>query len=175
MLILGVSNVAQANDLTLDEAKIRRNVQSFSTLADQGAYQYLGRILADNLVVDYTSLWGGEPTTTSNTVLMNQWAGFLPGFDATFHDLGDVDVEIMGDEAVANVEFTASHWLGDEGFWSVSGRYSFKFQRQNDDWVIGAIKLNFESESGNRDVLGEAPKLATERHAQREAKLIDYH
>lgn len=175
LMIIALSATAMsAQALTQDEAKIRSNINSFSALADQGAYQHLGRLFAPELVVDYTSLWGGELVTTTNVELMKQWAGFLPGFDNTFHELSNLDVVIDGDSAVVNVDFTASHWLGEEGFWAVSGSYEFKLNRAGENWVINSVKLNYKDEAGSRDVLGEAPKHAIENHEQRESQLLKY-
>lgn len=175
LLVIAVSLASvSAHALTQDEAKIRSNINSFSALADQGAYQHLGRLFAKVLVVDYTSLWGGEPSTTTNVELMKQWAGFLPGFDTTFHELSNLDVVMESDNAIATVDFTASHWLGEEGFWSVSGSYQFKLNRSGDNWVINSVKLNFEDEAGSRDVLSEAPKHAENNHEQRQSRLVRY-
>lgn len=173
IIALGVTAMS-AQALTQDEAKIKSNINSFSALADQGAYQHLGRLFAPELVVDYTSLWGGEPATTTNVELMKQWAGFLPGFDTTFHELSNLDVTVKGDSAVATVDFTASHWLGEKGFWSVSGSYEFKLNRAGENWVINSLKLNYKDEAGNRDVLGEAPKYAQANHKQRTSQLISF-
>lgn len=136
-------------------------------MADQGAYEYLGRLLAPKLVVDYTSLFGGEPSTVSNADLMKQWAGFLPGFDTTYHELSDLEVKVDGDSATATVDFTASHWLGKEEFWSVSGEYTFNLIRSADNWVITSIKVDAKVEEGRRDVLAIAPKYSEQNLAER--------
>ncbi|QIA63070.1 nuclear transport factor 2 family protein [Vibrio astriarenae] len=172
--LLATSLSILAAVMTQDEAKVRSNVQGFSALADQGAFEYLGRLFASEVTVDYTSLWGGEPATVSNVELMQQWAGFLPGFDTTFHELEAPMVTVQGSTATANVNFTARHWLGESGFWSVSGSYDFTLSKVGEDWVIEALKLNLEDETGSRDVLAEAPKFAVEKQNQREAKLLSY-
>ena len=51
--------------MTRDEAQVHSNLNSFSALADQGAYEYLGRLLAPQLTVDYTTLFGGEAQQVS--------------------------------------------------------------------------------------------------------------
>lgn len=171
-IALGVLSFSiSAAELTRDEAQIRSNINGYAALADQGAYQHLGRLFADKLVVDYTSLWGGEPATVSNVDLMKQWSGFLPGFDTTYHDLSNLNVQVEGDKATASVDFTASHYLAD-GHWQVSGSYEYKLNRANDNWVINSVKLNYKDEAGSRDVLGEAPKHAVKNLAERDSHLI---
>ncbi|AIW20679.1 nuclear transport factor 2 family protein [Vibrio coralliilyticus] len=175
LLFIGVITMSvNAQTMTLDEAKIRSNINSFSALADQGAFEYLGRLLAPELTVDYTTLFGGEAQQVKRQDLMQQWAGFLPGFDATFHDLSNLNVFINGDKANATVDFTASHWSGEEGFWAVSGGYEFGLQRAGDNWQITSVKLNRKAEQGSRDVLAEAPKYAAQNLKTREALKVTY-
>lgn len=174
-LILGVlSMTVSAKDLTRDEAQIRSTLNSYAALADQGAYQHLGRLFAPDLVVDYTSLWGGEAQSVKREALMKQWAGFLPGFDTTYHELSNLLVKVNGETAEASVDFKASHWLGKSGFWQVSGTYEFTLVSARDNWEITSVKLINPSENGSRDILGEAPKYAQKNLAEREALLVIY-
>ncbi|ELA6588970.1 nuclear transport factor 2 family protein [Vibrio alginolyticus] len=175
LLFIGVIAMnVNAQTISLDEAKIRSNINSFSALADQGAFEYLGRLFAPELTVDYTTLFGGEAQQVKRQSLMQQWAAFLSGFDVTFHDLSNVNVFIDNDKASATVEFTASHWLGGEGFWAVSGEYEFGFQREGDTWQITSVKLNRKAEQGSRDVLAEVPKHALKNLKVREANKVKY-
>ncbi|MHA2714873.1 nuclear transport factor 2 family protein [Vibrio owensii] len=175
LMFIGVIAMnVNAQTMSLDEAKIRSNINSFSALADQGAFEYLGRLFAPELMVDYTSLFGGEAQQAKRQDLMQQWAGFLPGFDATFHDLSNLNVSIDGDKASATVDFTASHWFGEEGFWAVSGEYEFGLQRAGDNWQIISVTLNRKAEQGSRDVLAEAPKHAAQNLKAREALKVTY-
>ena len=175
LVFIGVmSMTASAKNISLDEAQIRSNINSFSALADQGAFTYLGRLLAPELTVDYTTLFGGKAEQVKRQELMKQWAQFLPGFDATFHELTNLNVSIAGDKANATVDFIARHWLGETGFWAVSGKYEFGLQRANDNWQITSVKLNKEAEQGSRDVLAQAPKYAAQNLKAREARKIAY-
>ncbi|GAM59816.1 hypothetical protein JCM19232_149 [Vibrio ishigakensis] len=169
-IMLGLVS-ASISAQTLDEAKVRSAINGFSTFADQGAYEYLGRVFAPELTVDYTSLFDGEVTKVKREDLLKQWAGFLPGFDATFHDLSNVQVTVSGDKATATADITASHYLG-EGFWAVSGSYDFALVKSDENWQISAIKINATSEEGSRDILAEAPKFAEANLEQRQARLV---
>lgn len=175
ILLVGVVSMnlhAQTQPLSKDEAIIRSNIQSFSAMADQGAFEYLGRLFAPQVTVDYTSLFGGEAAPVDRTDLMKQWAAFLPGFDATYHDLSNLRANIDGDSASVLVNITASHWLGDDGFWSVSGNYEFTLQKSGESWLITAVTLTSQSESGSRDILGEAPSKAEENQLSRQSLLV---
>ncbi|GAL15338.1 hypothetical protein JCM19233_6356 [Vibrio astriarenae] len=49
--LLATSLSIQAKVMTQDEAKVRSNIQGFSALADQGAFEYLGRLFASKLLL----------------------------------------------------------------------------------------------------------------------------
>ncbi|GAA5213511.1 nuclear transport factor 2 family protein [Corallincola platygyrae] len=162
-----------------DKAEIRSTIESFATLADQNAFEYLGRLFAPEVKVDYTSAFGGEPQLVSNRDLMKQWASVLPGFDLTHHELNNIKLAINGNTARVTAGITASHYLGDglseeKGFWQISGRYAFELQKQNQQWLIAALTLQAGLESGSRDVLGKAAALAQARLAIRNSQRVDY-
>lgn len=160
--------------LSLDEAKVRRNIFSFSALADQGAFEYLGRLFAKEATIDYTELFGGEPAVVSNITLMQQWAGLLPGFDATLHELSNLQVKVDGENALATADVTASHFIGSDGFWAITGHYEIKLQRSEDDWLIHSLKIYRKDEQGSRDVLAQATEHAEKNGTDRTARLVQY-
>ena len=59
-----------------DIASIHSNLNSFSALADNNAYEYLTLLFAPHVTTDYTSLFGGEAVTQKREVLMQNWAAF---------------------------------------------------------------------------------------------------
>ncbi len=164
----------QAQTLTRDEAQIRSNLTSFSTLADQDAYEYLGRLFAPSVRVDYTSLFGGEPEKVDRAELMKRWAGFLPGFDTTYHELSNLQVSLQEQDAAATVDFTASHWLGTDGFWAVSGRYDFVLIKRDGNWLITSVKVTGTGEQGSRDLLEKVGAFAEENLEARNARKVSY-
>ncbi|NKF49956.1 nuclear transport factor 2 family protein [Shewanella sp. WXL01] len=209
-LILGVASMSanaktsvkantSGSELTtpsMAEATIARNLASYAVLADQNAFAYLGRLFAPKVTVDYTALWGGEPQSLTREALMQQWAGFLPGFDVTYHQVSDIKVELDQDNATnakATMRFSASHFIKDagnrdkadangvsvkehedKGFWQVAGRYHFTLTQIDGDWLITSVTLTEPSEQGNREVLAIAPERAATNLAKRQAKLVDY-
>ncbi|WP_220348056.1 nuclear transport factor 2 family protein [Thalassotalea euphylliae] len=185
----GSENISQnrTQQLTQDEAKIRSTIYSFSALADQSAFEYLGALFAPEVTLDYTELFGGEVQIVTNQALMQQWAGFLPGFDTTFHELSNMRVsqlEIAAHQksaqqnsehqknAQVNVDFTASHWLGKSYYWSISGEYQFTLANYDGHWVIQSAKLFAKSESGSREVLEKVAPFAAEKLAAKRQRLI---
>lgn len=88
-VMLAIAMPAHAEQPNRDIEQIKLQLQSMGTLADQNAFEYLGRIFSNTVVVDYTSAFGGEPATVNRADLMKSWAGLLPGFDLTRHELSN--------------------------------------------------------------------------------------
>ncbi|WED23018.1 nuclear transport factor 2 family protein [Vibrio sp. JC009] len=166
VIFLGfMAMTTQAYELTKDEAQIALTVQSMGTLADRNQYDVLEKIFTPEVVVDYTSAFGGEVSTIQRSVLMTNWAGLLPGFDATYHDLNNIKVvEQKGNKAKATADIVASHYIGEEGYWQISGSYSYELEKTGDTWQISSLTLHAGEEQGTRDVLGLAIEAAKKKN-----------
>jgi SnoaL-like protein len=105
---------------------------------------------ADELRLDYTSLFGGTPETLAADELVERWRPLMRGYSATQHQTGPVLVD--GDRLEAHV--TARHWL-DGDTWVVYGHY---VARVVGGKIAELTLLTFQQE-GNR----ELPNLAAER------------
>lgn len=146
---------------TKDFADISLIVKQMGTLADSNDYAALGKIFADKVKVDYTALFGGEVTQPTRDELMAQWAAFLPGFDRTYHDLSNIRIEQKGDKATVLADVTASHYLGKDGFWQVSGVYTYEMTKnKNGNWQINALTIKPTGEKGSCDVLAKGAENA---------------
>ncbi len=135
--------------ITADQARARAVVVAMAALVDLKDWDGLGRLFADRLTLDYTSLWGGEPAELSGEELVAQWRAMLPGFDATAHVLTDVAVVVQGDTATATADVSGSHLLDAER-WVVTGRYDVRLGRTAEGWRIVALTFSSQSEEGDR-------------------------
>ena len=122
---------------------------------DRAAYDLAEAAFADQIVIDYTSLWGGEPSTMTPTELMAGWQGIVPGFDATWHELGPVDVKIDGVTAAATAQVDARHWIGDK-LWRPVGVYHWDLTRTDDGWRVTRMVFDMTKEIGDRALTEEA-------------------
>lgn len=136
-------------------AQVATVVDAVAVLADLQAFSELETRFAPTVFVDYESLSGVPGAEVSASALMAQWAGLLPGFDVTRHVLGEPVVTVDGTTAAASVSVTATHWLGADT-WTVSGRYHYALDRMDEAWRITRMRLEVESETGDRAVLGRA-------------------
>lgn len=144
-----------ANLITPDQAHARATVAAMTALVDIQDWQALERCFADRLTLDYTSLWGGEAQDVSRDELLGQWQGLLPGFDATWHELGPVAISVQGDRANAEAPVSGTHLLGGKA-WIVEGRYSCGLVRESGEWRIASLAYANENETGDRALAEEA-------------------
>lgn len=144
--------------ITPDQARARTAVAAMTALVDLRDWERLRRLFAERLLLDYTSLWGGQPQDLSRDELLAQWQAMLPGFDATMHELGQVSVSIVGDGATVAAPVTATHLLAGEA-WIVGGRYLASLERRDDAWAIAALAYANEWERGDRALAEKARSL----------------
>ncbi len=157
-------NPLKAHANAKDEAAIKTIIESVGSLADQGNFEALEKLYAPEVEVDYTSLAGGEVELKSPLALMTQWAGVLPGFDLTRHEISNIQVSSNGQTATATADVIAEHYVNDL-FWQVKGDYIYRLVKDEDQWLITAHRLNLREESGTRDVFGPAIENAKENPA----------
>ncbi|MEM7488439.1 MAG: nuclear transport factor 2 family protein [Pseudomonadota bacterium] len=138
-----------------DTARVITVVSSIPLAVDRAAYDLAEAAFAPEIVIDYTSLWGGEPVTMTPAELMTSWRGIVPGFDATWHELGPVTVEIDGDTATATAFVDGRHWI-DDRLWRPVGDYHWDLVRQDGDWRVTRMEFAMTEESGDRALAQEA-------------------
>ncbi|MEM9217794.1 MAG: nuclear transport factor 2 family protein [Cyanobacteria bacterium P01_F01_bin.150] len=146
---------------TIDEAAISTIIQSVATFADQGYFEALESLFADHIQTDYTSLFGGEIQGHTPESLMTAWASLLPGFDQTYHDISNIQVNIEGGVAEATADVIASHYLDDQ-YWQVSGQYNYQLVRRADAWKVEVMTFTLNHEVGDRALLEKASAVAAE-------------
>ena len=118
MTVIGLhTTAAQAN--VKDEAIVTSIVEGVGTLADLGDFEAFLDLYAHEVLLDYSSLNGQEATLISSQALMTQWASVLPGFDATKHNVSNIDVQFDRDLANVTANVVADHYVNDL-FWQVS-------------------------------------------------------
>ncbi|MEM9061619.1 MAG: nuclear transport factor 2 family protein [Pseudomonadota bacterium] len=152
-LAAATDGTAPAGDA--DTARVITLVASIPLAVDRAAYDLAEAAFAPEVVIDYTSLWGGEPSTMTPAALMDGWRGIVPGFDATWHELGPVEVAISGDTATALAQVDARHWIGDR-LWRPVGVYRWDLARTEDGWRVTRMVFDMTDEIGDRSLTEEA-------------------
>jgi hypothetical protein len=142
--------------------QIIERINRFFIAVDNREWDEVRYTLAAEVLLDYTSMAGGEPAVLKSAQIVDAWKALLPGFDATHHQLGNFVVEQTHDKATVFCYGTATHYIADnpEGnLWTVVGSYNISLDRVDETWRIQAFKFNLKYLVGNMDL----PRLAQER------------
>jgi len=138
-----------------DIARITTTVAAIPMAVDLGAYDLAQGLFAPEVTIDYTSLWGGDPVTMTPAALMDSWRGIVPGFDATWHELGPVTAQIDGTTATATADVDGRHWIG-EALWRPIGTYDWTLAQSGEGWQVTSMTFTLTEEIGDRTLAAEA-------------------
>lgn len=147
-----------------ERARIVSTVSAIPLAVDLARYDLAESAFAPEIVIDYTSLWGGEPQTMTPAALMDAWRGIVPGFDATWHALGPVRVEIDGDTATAEAAVDGRHWI-DGRLWRPIGDYRWLLRKIDGVWKVTRMTFAMTREIGDRGLAQQAMERANARAA----------
>lgn len=144
-----------------DQSEISRSITYIAAGADRHDWSRVRGAFADTVTTDYTSLWGGEPATQTADELIASWSSFLPGFDVTHHMVANRAVtSIDGTHATAEADFTATHRIDDD-LWTLGGRYSYEFVKEQERWLVVSLEMTALWESGDRGLVALAGERAS--------------
>jgi hypothetical protein len=124
--------------------------------ADHREWDALAGVFADKVLLDYTSLNGGEPVVLTPEQIVSAWAGVLGGFDATQHLITNHLVTVDGAKAVCTAEFQATHYLADphgSPLWTLGGDYRFDLARTAGGWRITGLVMTARWAEGNQHLM----------------------
>ncbi|MFJ9853771.1 nuclear transport factor 2 family protein [Streptomyces sp. NPDC101150] len=126
--------------------------------ADQREWAQLRGLFADKVLLDYTSLNGGEPAQLTPQEIVDAWSATLGGYDATQHLIANQLVRIDGDRAVCTASFQATHRLAaahGAPLWTLGGDYRWELARTGDRWLIDTVVMTAAWGDGNQDLPGQ--------------------
>ena len=129
---------------------------------DEGNWQMVEEAFASKVLLDYTSLAGGEPTALTPREITDSWKTVLPGFQFTQHTISNFQIAINGNEATVNHYGNAQHYLDvddEEDTWTVIGTYEHHLVRTQQGWKTDRMKFNLKYMDGNMDL----PRIAQEK------------
>ena len=120
-------------------------------VTDQRDWQQVESSFDNSVLLDYTSTTGKAPAWLTPRQIVDIWAGLLPGFDKTNHQLFDIEISENQDSATAHYRGKAEHYI-DNDVWVVDGTYETTLLKKAGDWVISQFKFNLTDWSGNRQL-----------------------
>lgn len=135
---------------------------SIAAGADRHDWPRVRAAFADEVMLDYTSLWGGAAQTVAADDIIVQWSGFLLGFDKTHHLVTNYTVvNFDGDSAVMEADFQASHRI-DEAQWILLGRYTYGMEKHVEGWRVNGMTMTWTHEQGDRGLVAKAAERAAQ-------------
>lgn len=142
-----------------DSARVISLVSSIPLAVDLARYDLAEAAFAPEIVIDYTSLWGGVAQRQTPAQLMDAWRGLVPGFDATRHELTQLDAKVDGMSAVATAHVDGRHWI-DGRLWRPIGTYRWTLERQGGGWKVTTMTFTMTEEIGDRGLVALAAERA---------------
>lgn len=133
-------------------------------LADRQQWTALEDLFCDEVVIDYTSLHGGEPVRWARADVVAAWRPTFEGMQATQHLIAGHLVTFGAEAGTARctANFQATHlgWVdGRDATWTLGGHYRFDLVRQAAGWRLAGVTMTAVWETGSRQVLtGGGPR-----------------
>lgn len=146
----------------MDTQEIIETVNKLFISVDSRDWDTVKTVFSDTVLLDYTSMAGGQPANLASVDIINSWKGVMPGFDRTHHQLGNYIIDAGASIAKVFCYGTATHYLRNESnnnLWTVVGSYDLELQTVSKTWRITKMKFNLKYIDGN----SELPKMAQER------------
>ncbi|MEM9276968.1 MAG: nuclear transport factor 2 family protein [Pseudomonadota bacterium] len=121
---------------------------------DRKDWKHARLFFTDQISVDFTSIFGGEPASIPSDALLEGWASNLKGNKESLHMRGAAIIKIDGDNATAVSNGYAWNKLpgapdGSGELWEVWGVYTHGFVRTNDGWKVNKFKFEMTHERGS--------------------------
>ena len=162
-LIAFLTNVASAGQASIeDRLAISDVITSIAAGADRHEWERVRLAFADQVKLDYTSLWGGEAAMVEADAIIAQWSSLLPGFETTHHLVTNHAIkDFSGDFALVEADFQATHKIGDK-FWTLLGRYTYEMSKTEGRWKVSAMRMDWTNEFGDRGLVAIAAERAKE-------------
>ena len=156
-------------DFLFDRANIHDTVLKLYLYSDRKQWDLFPTIIAPEMTLDYTRMFGGQPRTVSPADLVETWTPYLNKLTASQHVMASVLIDLpqpgTSEKVVkANVDTNVIVHLVREGFeggdqTSNGGRAELEVVKVSEDpasgnpWRISALKVIPVWKDGNTKVL----------------------
>jgi hypothetical protein len=146
----------------MDKIEVIELANRLFVAVDERDWNEILNLFNDYVLLDYSSMTGGEPVSLTPAQIVNSWKELLPGFDNTHHQLGNYVVKLGAKVTTVSCYGTATHFLKNDSnnnVWTVVGTYDLEFINVNTDLKVSKMKFNLKYIDGNNDL----PVLAQNR------------
>ncbi len=148
-----VTSLSPAREpMMLDDRAAEVTVSRMLFAIDRLDWSAVRAALADEVEIDYTSLFGGTAERLAADTLVQRWQSLLPGFDATQHLTGPIILTASeGSRATAETHVRGYHYV-EADVWMVAGHYVMRLERATAGWKISGIRLDTYRQEGNKNL-----------------------
>jgi hypothetical protein len=119
---------------------------------DDGRWEDVTACFSPKVLYDASSLGEAKASRTSPKRIVEQWQTALRGLKATHHQIGNLLVNVEGDEAGAFCYGTTTHFFPNstgQNIHTFVGTYDFHLSSVDGRWAIDAFRFNLKYEDGN--------------------------
>ncbi|MGH7950080.1 MAG: nuclear transport factor 2 family protein [Candidatus Binataceae bacterium] len=138
--------------LLLDRAEISDVQLRYATGLDTRNWTLFRSCFADEIEVDFTSIFGGSPRKVTGDRWTESARRTVSGLDATHHMITNHVITVEGDGALCVAYVQAQHYLPNdkgESTQTMGGYYTNRFVRTPQGWKIKQCKLTLTWNTGN--------------------------
>lgn len=111
--------------------------------------------LADHVLLDMTSLAGGQPNRLTGEQVAAGWEEGLKSIESVHHQAGNYRVDVQDDQATAFCYGIASHFRRNRSGRNSRvfvGSYDFHLLRIEGRWLIDSFRFNLKYVEGNPEL-----------------------
>jgi hypothetical protein len=133
---------------------------------DERRWDDVADCFASKVLFDMSSFGGSKPSRTTPKRIVELWRSGLKGMGYTHHQIGNLLVNIEGEEASAFCYGTTTHYFSNptgSNIHTMVGTYDFHLSRAGDRWVIDGFRFNLKYQDGNLR-LSEMAREAAKGH-----------
>jgi SnoaL-like domain len=148
-----------------DREEVSDLVTKLFVSGDERRWKDVIGCFSSKVLLDMASAGGGKASRTSPKRIAEIWESGVVGLASTHHQIGNILVNVEGDEAGAFCYATATHYFPNpsgQNVHTLVGTYDFHLSRNGGRWSIDAWRFNLKYEDGNL-LLSEIAKKAAKR------------
>jgi 3-phenylpropionate/cinnamic acid dioxygenase small subunit len=144
--------VSNQLELLIAKDRIIDTLNRLFIATDERDWAGVEACFADQVVLDMTSLVGGEPLNLTPSEITAAWNENLRPIEAIHHQVGNYRVEPLGDEADVSCYGIATHYrktVSGNNTRTFVGTYDFHLRRDGDQWRVALFRFNLKYLDGN--------------------------
>ncbi|MBX9666931.1 MAG: nuclear transport factor 2 family protein [Candidatus Obscuribacterales bacterium] len=140
------------SQIIADRCRVIDAVNLIGLAADLRDWSRCRSQFADQVVVDYSSLMGGQAEIIDADALIERWRVFFDAmFEVTQHLITNHCVELDQSSANCISQFVAHHvCLGSDTRWTIAGIYRHKLTNRDGRWNVTSMTMTRSWEEGQR-------------------------